>query len=89
MDMEGVTCLIFIKVPDNLLSLKFPSALKKLVFTLIYPKVGVLVQQLPLLLTRLPYHVEKIEVPAKEKIVIIEESFPDFTIEFNKGIHLL
>ncbi len=96
-DMEGVTYLILITVPDNLLSVKFPSTLKKLVFTLMFSGVDVvrgLIQQLPLLLARLPPHVEKIEVLANGEIFHPfldkgEEFFPDFTIEFKKGIHFL
>ncbi len=93
-DMEGVTCMIFARLPDNLLSLKFPSTLKKLVFTLMIPQIKGLIPQLPFLLAGPLHHVEKIEILAHGKIVHpflnkIEEFFPDFIIEFKKGIHFL
>lgn len=86
-DMEGVTSLILVKLPSNLLSLEFPITLK----TLVIPG---LLQQLPLLLTRLPHSVEKIQVSVQEKRFRSlyekgEISFPNFIIEFKKGIQFL
>lgn len=85
--MEGVTCLILDHSAHNLLSLEFPSTLKKLV--VILPP-----RQLPSLLASLPHHVEKIEAVVEEKsfrplLERGEVSFPDFIIEFKKGIHFL
>lgn len=85
--MEGVTCLILDHSAHNLLSLEFPSTLKELV--VILPP-----RQLPSLLASLPHHVEKIEAVVEEKSFRPlfergEVSFPDFIIEFKKGIHFL
>lgn len=84
--MEGVTCLILDHSAHNLLSLEFPSTLKELV--VILPP-----RQLPSLLASLPHHVEKIEAVVEEKhfrpLLESEVSFPDFIIEFKKGIHFL
>ncbi len=89
-DMEGVTCLIFIRLPKDLLSVKFPSTLKTLgvEFTLM---ASLLIQQVPLLLASLPRQVSKIEIEADEKLF---HSFlnisEDFTIEFKEGtVHFL
>ncbi len=88
-DMEGVTCLILDKVPFNLLSLKLPSSLKKVVFRQanIY-----LIKQLPLLMAKLP-HVGKIEVAVEEKafrpfLENGEVSFPDFIMESKRDLTL-
>ncbi len=88
-DLEGVTSLIFIKVPDNLLSLKFPGTLKKLVFT---SEINGLMSHLPALLARLPHHIKKIEVTENEKNLqpfIEKAEFPGFIIEFKKGVYFL
>ncbi len=89
-NMEGVTCLVLIKVPEDLLSLKVPSTLIKLV---IDSKDVQLIHQFPLLLAILPPHVEKIAVSVKKKdfLPMLENnelSFPDFLIESIELIEL-
>lgn len=89
-DMEGVTCLILENIPYHLLSLQFPSTLKKLIIGSSDSVVDDdLIKQLPLLLASLPRHIGKIEVFVDEKylrslIVTGELSFPDFIIEFKE-----
>lgn len=89
-NMEGVTCLVLIKAPQDLLSLKVPSTLIKLV---IDSKDVLLIHQLPSLFASLPPHVEKIAVSVKEKdflpmLANSELSFPDFIIESIELIEL-
>ncbi len=90
-DMEGVTCLILNQEPKKLLSLGFPSTLQKLVIK----SANVdLIDQLSLLLKRLPQNVGKIEVSIDEKSFrpLLEKgavSFPEFIVEFKKVIHFL
>ncbi len=89
-DMEGVTCLILENIPYHLLSLQFPSTLKKLIIGSSDSVVDdYLIKQLPLLLASLPRHIGKIEVFVDEKymgslLVTGELSFPDFIIEFKE-----
>ncbi len=86
--MEGVTCLILDFALENLLSLQFPSTLKKLVFGSANSN---LIQQFPFFLASLPHHVAKVEISVDE--ALLEDcgvlSFPEFIIEFKKGIHFL
>ncbi len=82
-DIEGVTCLILNNPFNNLLSLKIPSTLKKLE---INSQISDLNRQLPLFLTSLPHHVEKIEITEDEDIIrhLLEKgerSFQDFIVE--------
>ncbi len=90
-DMEGVTSLIFHSAPYTLLSLEFPSTLKKLVIS---SDSLNLMEKLPRLLTRLPHHIGKIVVSVDEHDfrILLQEgelSFPGYIIEFKKGVHFL
>ncbi len=83
---QGSNCQ---SLASHILSLTFPNTLKKLV---INSEVHDLNQQLPLLLASLPHHIAKIEVSVDENSFrpLLEKgevSFPNFIIEFKKGVH--
>lgn len=95
-DMEGVSCLKLQDVPSDLLSLKLPKSLKRLVFE--FGSVYLIKHLFPTFFPTLPSHVRKIIVFGTVTAIEVfrsmlkkeELSFPDFIIEIiNTQIHFV